>query len=128
MLEPDDDIQFHNESEVAESFARYDSLIKADLQRRHDLLVQQAEQQYKVVQLIDQFKEHAMEQWSILETRKFALETMIMRSEPVCECGHKQSKHGKDGCSHERGDSYSAGFAPVALGPCGCEAFTLEGE
>ncbi len=42
------------------------------------------------------------------------------------ECGHKVSLHGPEGCEYERGDSYTPGYAPMALGPCGCTAWTLE--
>lgn len=50
--------------------------------------------------------------------------------EAVCdECGHPVVRHdAKEGCTFERGDSYESGFAPMALGPCGCTEITLEIE
>lgn len=37
---------------------------------------------------------------------------------PECpECGHPPHR---GECTVERGDSYQSGFAPMALGPCGC--------
>jgi hypothetical protein len=45
----------------------------------------------------------------------------------LCEyCHHATAKHSANSCTHERADSYEAGYAPMALGPCGCQAVTIE--
>lgn len=42
------------------------------------------------------------------------------------ECGHPTRLHGSEGCAFERGDRYESGYAPMAGGPCGCQATELE--
>jgi hypothetical protein len=46
----------------------------------------------------------------------------------ICdECGHEVRLHNDpDGCQYECGDRYESGFAPMAGGPCGCTAWTVE--
>ncbi len=43
------------------------------------------------------------------------------------ECGHRIRLHGQpEGCQYERGDRYQSGYAPMAMGPCGCRAWSQE--
>lgn len=53
---------------------------------------------------------------------------VLMESVEECEeCGHPVNLHdAEEGCTFERGDSYESGYAPMALGPCGCTAVTFE--
>jgi hypothetical protein len=48
--------------------------------------------------------------------------------EDLCdECGHEIGLHdSKEGCTHEHGDRYESGYAPMAGGPCGCTAWEVE--
>jgi len=52
---------------------------------------------------------------------------MIDDNEICGECEHPiRLHHPKYGCEVERGDSYTAGYAPMAMGPCSCMAWSAE--
>lgn len=53
--------------------------------------------------------------------------TDLLLDELCDDCNHKIRQHAdKYGCQHERGDRYTAGYAPIAIGPCGCVVWTVE--
>ena len=56
-----------------------------------------------------------------------AIERIVDETITCEECDHPVHLHdSKEGCTFERGDHYESGYAPMALGPCGCQAYTVE--